>query len=148
MSRSRHRRINTSLSVNNTSPRVHPFTVVSASAVLPRRALDLTAGLMATQRRGRGGDDCVRSGYSRQAAMGSTYRRVKCVRTAVLLRPRGNGIALPPVWALILAFPAFNALSAYGIYPILLLAVVGIGIIQTIWSYELRSFLKLDDTKL
>ncbi|KAJ7886112.1 hypothetical protein B0H14DRAFT_3127898 [Mycena olivaceomarginata] len=154
MSRSRHRRINAPLSATNTSPRVHPFTVVFASAVLPGCALDLTAGLMATHRRGRGGDDCVRSGYSRQAAMGSTYRRVKCVRTAVLLRPRRNDIALPPVWALILAFPAFNAyyatrihkltkaqtkfsLSAYGIYAILLLAVVGIvaGIIQTIWSY-------------
>ncbi|KAJ7815979.1 hypothetical protein B0H14DRAFT_3878072 [Mycena olivaceomarginata] len=41
------------------------------------------------------------------------------------------------------------SLSAFGIYAILLLAVVQIvaGIIQTIWSYELRSFLKLDETK-
>ncbi|KAJ7362750.1 hypothetical protein DFH08DRAFT_1025157 [Mycena albidolilacea] len=41
------------------------------------------------------------------------------------------------------------SLSAFSIYAILLLAVVQIvaGIIQTIWSYELRSFLKLDDTK-
>jgi hypothetical protein len=88
MSRSRHRRINASLSATSTSPRIRPLTVVSASAALLRRALDLTAGLMTTRPRGRGGDDCVRSGYTRQAAIGSTYRRVKCVRTAVLLRPR------------------------------------------------------------
>ncbi|KAJ6473147.1 hypothetical protein C8R45DRAFT_1077842 [Mycena sanguinolenta] len=41
------------------------------------------------------------------------------------------------------------SLSAFGIYLILLLAVVQIvaGVIQTVWSYELRSFLKLGETK-
>jgi hypothetical protein len=97
MSRSHYRHINASFSATTTSPRVCHVTVVSASAALPRHALDLTVGLMATQRRGRGGHDCVRSGYNRQAAMGSTYRHIKCVRTGVLLCSWGNGIALPPV---------------------------------------------------
>ncbi|KAF7354619.1 hypothetical protein MSAN_01375300 [Mycena sanguinolenta] len=41
------------------------------------------------------------------------------------------------------------SLSAFGIYLILLLAVVQIvaGIVQTVWSYKLRSFLKLGETK-
>ncbi|KAF8173890.1 hypothetical protein K438DRAFT_2023406 [Mycena galopus ATCC 62051] len=39
--------------------------------------------------------------------------------------------------------------SAVGIYIILLLAVVQLvaGIVQTVWSYELRSFLKIGETK-
>ncbi|KAK6988957.1 hypothetical protein R3P38DRAFT_3409176 [Favolaschia claudopus] len=42
------------------------------------------------------------------------------------------------------------SLSALGIYIILLLSITQIvaGIIQTVWSYELRSFLKLGTTKV
>ncbi|KAJ6483973.1 hypothetical protein C8R45DRAFT_1099143 [Mycena sanguinolenta] len=41
------------------------------------------------------------------------------------------------------------SVTAFGLYTILLLAVVQIvaGVVQTVWSYELRSFLKLGETK-
>ncbi|KAJ7831415.1 hypothetical protein B0H14DRAFT_3872237 [Mycena olivaceomarginata] len=115
---------------------LRPVTIVSASAALPRQAdtIVLGADTLGKQPWGAHIDASNVSAPPSSCALGemaSLFLLYFATRIHKLTKARTK-----------------FSLSAYGIYAILLLAVVGIvaGIIQTIWSYELRSFLKLDDT--